>query len=236
MISRSIWRWGVALLVALTVGCSGSDDTAAQLGVEAVLATAADAMATVDTVAFSIERTGAEVFLDDGDSLAFNEATGRFSNEAAAADAVLQVSALGIETQVGAVSIDGEVWLSNPLTGQWEPAPESVTFDPVDLFDPETGWTPLLRDDLTGAELVDDAESGRWHLTGQANGDRLAVITGGLVTDDAPIELWIDRDTGHVVEATFESTTDGENSNWRMELSDYGAEVTITPPDLGDEN
>ena len=73
-------------------------------------------------------------------------------------------------------------------------------------------------------------------MTGQADGDRLAAITGGLVTDDAPIELWIDRDTGHVVEATFQSASDGGTSSWRIELSDYGAEVTITPPDLGDGN
>ncbi len=230
------WLLGIGLTLgwSLIAGCSSGDDTAAPLEVDAVLATAADAMASVDTVAFRIERSGAEVFLDDGGSLAFNEAKGRFTKEAAAADAVLQVSALGIDTQVGAVSIDGELWLSNPLTGQWEPAPESITFDPVDLFDPETGWTPLLRDDLTEAQLVDGADSGRWHVTGQADGDRLAVITGGLVGDDVPIELWIDSETGQVLEATFESTTQGEISSWRMELSDYGADVTITPPDLGD--
>ncbi len=226
----------LALGWPLLAGCSGSDDTAAPLEIDAVLATAADAMSNVETVAFRIERSGAEVFLDDGGSLAFNEAKGRFSKAAAAADAVLQVSALGIDTQVGAVSIDGELWLSNPLTGQWEAAPESVTFDPVDLFDPETGWTPLLRDDLTEAQLVDDAGSGRWHVSGRADGDRVAVITGGLVDEDVPIELWIDRETGQVLEATFDSTTEGDTSSWRMELSDYGAEVTITPPDLGDEN
>jgi lipoprotein LprG len=210
-----------------------SDEGAAPVDVESVLAASADAMAAIDTVSFQITRSGAPVYLDPGGSLAFEEATGRFSSQAAAADAVVKVTALGIETQVGAVSIDGELLLSNPLTGTWERAPDTITFDPVSLFDPETGWQPLLRTDLTDAKLVDDAEPGRRHVAGRASGARLAAITGGLVHDDAPIDLWLDIDTGRVLVAVFDTVTGAEPSKWRMELSDYGAEVVITRPELG---
>jgi lipoprotein LprG len=216
----------------LMAACS-NDDAEQPADVETLLETSADAMAAVDTVAFELESEGEPVPLDDSGTLTFQQAEGRFSNEAAAADAVVKVSALGIDTQIGAVSIDGELWLSNPLTGAWDKAPDTITFDPVTLFDPETGWTPLLRDDLTGAQLLQDSDDGRWHVTGQATGSRLAVITGGLVSTDSPIELWIDTETGHVVEAAFQSTTDGGTTDWRMELSDYGADVTISPPPLG---
>ena len=93
------------VLVLLAVGCSGSDETAGPADVATVLATTAEAMAEVGTVAFTIERTGAAVFLDEGGSLVFNQAKGRFSSEGAAVDAVLRVTALGIETQMGAVSV-----------------------------------------------------------------------------------------------------------------------------------
>ncbi len=226
---------GLALLSLLTPACSGGDDgggttVTEPVTAESVLSTAADAMAAVDTVSFHLVRTGAPVYLDRGGSFAFEEGDGRVSNPASSADAVVKVKALGIDANVGAVSIEGELWLSNPLTGAWEPAPDSITFDPVTLFDPETGWTPLLRDDLTGAELVDDAPDGQWHVKGQAAGARLSAVTGGLVSDDAPMDLWIDRASGHVVTAEFATVSDEGETSWRMELSDYGVAVAITRP------
>jgi LppX_LprAFG lipoprotein len=258
-IVRGLWLLtvGGALLSPLTAACSssGSTPTTEAVTAESVLDTAADAMAGVDTVSFHLVRMGAPVYLDSGRSFAFEEGEGRVSNTASSADALVKVKALGIDTQVGAVSIDGELWLSNPLTGAWAPAPDSITFDPVTLFNPETGWTALLRDDLTGAQLIDDAENGQWHVNGQAAGTRLAAITGGLVHNDAPIDVWIDQASGHVVTAEFTTAgtgttgnagtrgttgtdttgttgttgTDGETS-WHMDLSDFGVEVAITRP------
>lgn len=232
------WRavaLSAALLSPLTVACSGGGGGGGTTVTEAVTAEsvldrAAEAMATVDTVSFHLERTGAPVYLDSGGSFAFQEGDGRVSNTASSADAVVKVKALGIDANVGAVSIDGELWLSNPLTGAWEPAPDSITFDPVTLFDPETGWTPLLRDDLTGPELVDDAPDGQWHVKGQAAGARLAAITGGLVSADAPMDVWIDQASGHVVTAEFATVSDEGDTSWHMDLSDYGVDVPITRP------
>ncbi|MEZ5409185.1 MAG: LppX_LprAFG lipoprotein [Acidimicrobiales bacterium] len=239
MMRRMVRGWqaaalGGALLSLLAAACSGGGDGGSPVTeavtAESVLDSAAEAMASVDTVSFHLERTGAPVYLDSGGSFAFQEGDGRVSNSASAADAVVKVNALGIDANVGAVSIDGELWLSNPLTGAWEPAPDSITFDPVTLFDPETGWTPLLRDDLTGAELVDDAPDGQWHVKGQAAGTRLSAITGGLVTDDAPMDLWIDQATSQVVTAEFVTVSDEGETSWHMDLSDYGADVAITRP------
>lgn len=227
--------FGAALLPLLTAACSGGGDgggttVTEPVTAESVLNKSADAMAGVDTVSFHLERTGAPVYLDSGGTFAFQEGDGRVSNTAASADAVVKVKALGIDANVGAVSIDGDLWLSNPLSGAWEPAPDSITFDPVTLFDPDTGWTPLLRDDLSGAELLDDAPDGQWHVKGQAAGTRLAAITGGLVADDAPMDIFIDQATGHVVTAQFATVSDEGDTQWRMDLSDYGVDVTITRP------
>ena len=116
---------GGALLSLLAAACSGGDDGAGTtvtepVTAESVLNSAAEAMAAVDTVSFHLERTGAPVYLDSSGSFAFQEGDGRVSNTTSAADAVVKVKALGIDANVGAVSIDGELWLSNPLTGAWE--------------------------------------------------------------------------------------------------------------------
>lgn len=224
-----------ALLPLLAAACSGGGDgggttVTEPVTAESVLDKGAEAMAGVDTVSFHLERTGAPVYLDSGGTFAFQEGDGRVSNTTASADAVVKVKALGIDANVGAVSIEGDLFLSNPLTGAWEPAPDSITFDPITLFDPDTGWTPLLRDDLTGAELVDDAPDGQWHVKGQAAGTRLAAITGGLVADDAPMDIWIDQATGHVVTAQFATVSDEGDTQWRMDLTDYGVDVTVTRP------
>ncbi|MDH5290300.1 MAG: LppX_LprAFG lipoprotein, partial [Acidimicrobiia bacterium] len=71
---------------------------------------------------------------------------------------------------------------------------------------------------------------GQWHVKGQAAGTRLDAITGGLVTDDAPMDLWIDQATGHVVTAEFATVSDEGETSWRMDLSDYGVDVAITRP------
>lgn len=233
----AVW---VILGASLVGACSSSSSTASSTAqattttavtVDTVLAHSADAMAAIDTVGFHLVRSGTPVYLDKGGSLAFEEAKGRYSHPSAAADAVVKIKALGANAQVGAVSINGELLLSNPLTGTWGPAPDSITFDPLTLFDPELGWQPLLRHDLTGARLIDDADEGQRHVAGQAAGARLAAVTGGLVHDDAPMDLWIDDASGHVVKATFDTTSQAGVSNWQMDLSDYGVAVAITRPE-----
>lgn len=232
---------GLALAAATSfvAACSSSNDAPAgstattALTVRTVLDRSADAMAAIDTVGFHLIRTGAPVYLDKNQSLAFEDGKGRYSKASSSADAVVKITALGVKAQVGAVSINGELLLSNPLTGTWEPAPASITFDPLTLFDPDKGWTPLLRTDLADPKLLGDAPAGQHHVAGTAAGARMAVITGGLVTTDAPIDLWIDDATGHVVKATFNTTSSAGQTSWEMDLSDYGVAVSITRPPVG---
>lgn len=237
-------RWLVAVGGALLALVSCSSDpgpdaaatttTAAPVTVDDVLADASAAMAAVDTVAFAIERTGGEVFLDDAGAIRFDGAEGRFAAPAAA-EAVLDVEALGFATQVGAVAIDGETWLTNPVSGAWEPAPEGLGFDPATLFDPEVGFAALLADGLTDAVLVDPEpdDRGRYQVRGTAAAERVATLTGGLVDEPTTIDLWIDAATGRVHEARFDGPAAEGTSAWRLTLADFGADVTITEPDLG---
>ena len=60
-----------------------------------------------------------------------------------------------------------------------------------------------------------------------------AVVTGGLVTTDAPMDIWIDDATGRVVKATFNTSSSAGETSWQMDLSDYGVAVSITRPAVG---
>lgn len=225
-----------ALAVALGTGC-GSDEpagTTIAADVDAVRTAAARAMGEVDTVRFTIERSGAVVHIDEGGALAFERASGRFAAPSSA-DALVTVTAGGAAIEIGAVAIDGTTWITNPVSGRWEEAPAGLGFDPATLFDPDLGWRPLLATGLRDARLVEpepDAD-GRYHLRGVADAERIAVLTGGLVDESVPIDVWVEATTGRVLEARFETGEPDGVTAWRLALSDYGEPVDVEAPDVG---
>jgi hypothetical protein len=225
----------VAALMALVLAaCSTpADEPALPADIATLLTTSAFAMGTVDTVRFEIERGGVAIYIDPTLTLEFKDAAGRFVAPQAA-DAVVKVGVSGLNVQIGAIAIDGTIWLSNPITGNWEQAPSQYAFDPTTLFSPEVGWRPLLDGELRNPVLVglenhDDEQ--RYHVTGSAPAARIETITAGLVSDqDVDLDLWLDADTGHVLEVLFNAETDAGISSWELRFFDYGDEMNIVPP------
>lgn len=232
----SAWLAMLVLLGACGLFGDSGDETAGR-SVDQILADSARAMGDISSAAFVIEQSGGDVFIDDADQLAFQSAEGRFASPASA-EALVTVDALGFTTEVGAVAIDGTLWFSDPLTGTWSEAPESFTFDPATLFDPEEGWPALLTEAIGSAELVaddpagDGAPGGPAHLRTTVSARRVSVLTGGLLTEETEVDLWIDEGTSRVVEARFDLPVAGGVSSWTMTIGDYDAAVDILPPDV----
>jgi len=230
-------------LSIIAAACSGDEEETTTSTIaatpEAILAAAADAMGAVDTVRFTIVRTGEPVFIDLGDELGdlieFKDAEGRFTAPSSA-DALVTVTVTGFNTQVGAVAIDGEIWLSF-VTGTWQPAPPTFTFDPATLFDPNQGFRQLFTNGLSDVTLIgpedrDGIET--YHIRGKADEERVEVVTARLVRGQGvDLDAWIDRRTGHLVDASFETQVTGGTAQWDMTFREYGQPVTIDPPDLG---
>jgi len=225
----------LALVTLALLGACSSDsgEDVEAVGVDEIRTRSASAMADVDSVLFTIELEGADVFIDDAGLIGFRTAEGRFAAPSSA-DAVVSVVALGLATEVGAVAIDGEVWITNPLSGDWEPAPESLTFDPTQLFDPEVGFSRLLSDGLINPTLVSPSPDpeGRYQLTADVEPERVRALTGGLVDDVDNVDLWIDATSNQLVEVTFDVGTDAGGTSWTLLLRDYGTAVSINEPDL----
>jgi lipoprotein LprG len=235
----------VIALAIIAAACSnGSDDgpttTAAPpvtiaADVDAILAASAEAMGNIESVHFTIGRGGALVAIDAAGSLVFDFAEGRYGTPGAA-DALVTIDVNDIKIRVGAIAIEGSTYLTNPITGRWEPVPDAYEFDPAALFDPEVGWRPLLASGYTDVTLLgtEDREGvATYHLTGTAEEERVEAITAGLVTNqDVELELWIDVATGEVREVTFAATSTNGQSFWTLTFFDYGADITIEPPDL----
>lgn len=200
--------------------------------VEQILADSAAAMAEVTSVEFRLDRSGAPIFIDEFESLALDALVGQFAVPTRAR-AQLTVTVDGnLTTEIGAVAIDDAVWISNPVTGDFETLPPGFDIDPSRFFDPQGGWQPLLAN-LRDVELVgvDDVGGDRYHVRGVAPATEVQNITVGLVRDqDVPVELWIHPGTSLVTRADFVTGADAAESRWVLELGSYGEAFTIRPP------
>jgi lipoprotein LprG len=200
---------------------------------EAIASAAAEAMALVTSVEFRLERDGAPIFIDQFESIALDRLRGQFTVPTRAQAELTVTVNDNLVTKLGAVAIDDEVWISNPVTGDFETLPTGYDIDPSKFFDPEDGWKPLLTN-LQAVELVaiDDRGGERYHVRGTAPAAEVRNITVGLVRDqDVPIDLWIHPATRLVTSAEFTTTIDGADANWRLDLEHYGDEFAIDPPE-----
>jgi lipoprotein LprG len=222
-------------LVAASCG-GGTSGTTLPPEPEQVLTAAATVMGNIDYVKFRIERSGAPVFIDPAHTLNFDSAEGQFAAPSSA-EAVVTLVIGTVNANIGAIAIAGETWLTNPITGTWEPAPEGYTFDPAILFDPELGWRPLLAGGLSNVEWIGEENHNsepRYHIRAAADEDRVAVILAGLIEKQpVDLDLWIEPATGYVREAELSTVSEGEVSDWNIEFSEFGKEVTIEQPDAG---
>ena len=127
------WLFVLAFGIVGTACGGGSEPEGEPLPPDAttILAASSTAMGAVTSVRFDLKRSGADVFIDQFESLALDKIKGRFSAPGKA-DAVLSVTVDGnLKAELGAVALGGQVWLSNPVTGKFEvlgPASVQVPF------------------------------------------------------------------------------------------------------------
>lgn len=223
---------------------STATDTELVFTAASVRAEAATAMADIESVAFTVTRSGAEVSIDEAGLVVFESADARFAAPAAT-DAVVSVTLLGNIVELGAVSIDGTLWLTDPLTGGWQDVTGTIAFDPSKIFSPTEGVSHILATELTEVSLASsepDAD-GLLLLEGIVPATDVDTLTSGLVSAEAEADVLIDADTFLVERITFDTplddaaddaSSDPDNTaSWLVELSDYNADVMIEAPELG---
>lgn len=239
MTARMAMRGLLATCVLAIAACGGSgasEPSEPTIPAEPTTIVDASAIAMGDTtsVRFELRREGAPVFIDQFEKLTLNTAIGQFTVPGSAR-AVLEVGVDGgITTELGAVALGDEVWLSNPITGVFETLPTGYDIDPSLFFDPQDGWQPLMEN-LTDVSLVGTEQrdgNPRYHIAATAPAEQVEVITARLVRDqDVEIDFWIQPVTGEVREARFSAQFDGGEVRWTLLLSEYGEEFDIQPPE-----
>ena len=84
---------------------------------------------------------------------------------------------------------------------------------------------------FTGEEEIEGETLAHYRVTAPA--DRIEQITAGMVAGQAVDgDLWIQSSSGEIRELSFNTDMADGVTTWSLRMTDYGAEVEISPPDL----
>jgi len=176
------------------------------------------------------------VYLNSSHTLALRGADGEAERpDRATADA--KVTLAGANVSVKIIAIGNDEYMTNFLTGNWEPAPAGLNYNPAVLFDPDKGIQGVLdkvndprrvgTDDISGSTAV--------HVTGTVARAAVEPMTGNAFSSD-PIDfaIWVDQSTKDILKIELHDTTTGgaPAASWTLQLSQQNQPVTITKPSL----
>jgi LppX_LprAFG lipoprotein len=227
-------RTGIRLLtvalLALT-GCSGGGDGESAPDLLARAKTTLDDASSAHFVLESENAPGTGTLLVGGE--------GDIARPASF-EGTLQVLALGSTLDLAVVSVDGTVYARLPFSSTFSVVdPAQFGFgDPGALLDPETGISQLL-------EAAGSAELGEERrVDGEVVREVTAELPGELVE-----QILTSADPAQPVQARFSIATEtgelrraelvgpffaaGDDATYRLDLSDFGADVEITAPPTG---
>ena len=197
----------------------------------------AERMLAIQSLHFSIEPSGAPVALDPYIDFPIPIALTWVEGDMVRPDkmqAQIKVSALGFATDIGLIHYQGDTYMSNPLSGEWEQLPSEMgTIDPSFLFDPDQGLPTLLPSmELNDLGVEDIQGQPAYHLNVPHTGD--LHMPGGEVDGSVSVDVWIDVQSYLLRQAVVtQPTTDSDQpTEWLIELSDFDQPVNIQPPSL----
>jgi lipoprotein LprG len=187
-----------------------------------VLPGAAEAMAAVETVRFTLEVDGSVEGLDvqgaEGVVTASGEAEGKGT-----------VTAMGMKVEIDYIIIGEDAWVKG-FTGGYQQLPvgdDLLPYDPRIIIDPADGIAPVLASwteaEPQDAEKLDGVDTYKYVVTFDP------VVFGRFIPaagDWNTATVWFDADTLRVVQAEFAQ----DDATITFRLSDYDEPVTIEAP------
>jgi lipoprotein LprG len=244
----SLHRWrvfivGLLFLLSSQLTACGGEPTPVATATPALspleIATrAAEAMLSVHSLHFTIERDGALAYIDADQLLAFKRAEGDFGLPDRMR-AIVRVITAFTPIDIGMVVLGDDQYATDPITGQWGRLPtEWGQFSLIVLFDPETGLQRLLKDGIIDLALVGSEEIEKqrhYHLTGRASGERVGAMTLGFIgRGDVELQVWIGAEDYyvrrlHIVEP---ETDPADPTTWDFSFSNLGQPVEIKAPPI----
>ena len=137
-----------------------------------------------------------------------------------------------IYIEVDAVLIGPDTWLTNPLTGEWEPLPNEE--NPIGFIQPIAAVRDVLEG-LSDPQYIEQPRPGQDYLiTSPIQATVLKSLLGDIKTDAGGIgEVTIDHETFEMASARITGALqvkDTDETVRIIEMSRYGEDFIIEPP------
>ncbi len=195
--------------------------------------------ATQDATSFHFDITfeGKPAFADPDGMFQIVDIAGDLERPDAAMVAI-RVRSVGSIAVVRLVSLDGQLYVSNPITRKWRCLPPGSVFDPVVLFDPEQGLDYLIREQFEDATLetieeLDEDNTPHYHIQGTINDPTFYDISYRMIgAGEVEVDVWADTETKRVSKMILVDTASDpeEPTRWIMHLSQYNEDFDIHAP------
>ena len=231
------------MLVVTMAACMGDDDDGddddsaasptAEISADQVLEAGREAWADTESAHFVLEVDG-DAYLDDEETIKLVSGEGdikRPGSVAANATVDAQISVVDISL----VAVDGEIFITNLLSGNWERAPEDFSYDPSVLFSDTDGIGPIMTDlqspELAGTEDVNGQSAHR--VTGTVAAERVEDITAGTIAgEDIEVTLWTGVEDAKLLRVVLTEPEGVRESpaTWTLNMTEHDKEIEIEAP------
>jgi len=222
------------LLALLLVGCGPKIDMDLPPG--QIIQSTSERMQSLEGFSFLLDSQGAPAYLDSEGYYMFSQMEGDF----VAPDqlqATFRIVTPGLVTDVSTICIGEQQWETHWVTGEWELLPPDLSFNPMLLFNPETGIQSIasgLTDlQLTGVEELETMPGQKLYVvTGRMEGDHLYELSYGMMTfQTLDARLWIDPQTFDLYRIEMTEDTGAEEEKvWVLEFWNINETTNIQPP------
>jgi lipoprotein LprG len=227
------------LLVILASGCAPRVDMS--LPPEQIIQSASDRMQSLEGFSFLLDSVGAPAYLDYDGYYMFSQMEGDF----VAPDrlrATFRVVTPGLVSEVATICIGDQQWETHWVTGEWVLLPPNLSFNPMLLFNPETGVQSIasgLTDlELTGVEELETMPGQKLYVvTGRMEGEHLYELSYGMMTfETLNAKLWIDPQTFDLYRIEMTEDTGAEEEKvWVIEFWNINETAVIEPPRIAED-
>jgi hypothetical protein len=227
----------VVFFIASLAACSRQP--VEQLSGGEIVARSAERMKTLVSFEFLIQRSGHPTFLDYAETIIFSRAGGQY----VAPDRVstrIRIVTPGLVSEFKIVSISGQQWNTNLLTGNWEVMDPAYSFNPSILFNAESGIQAILSQDLSDPVLVGMEELAEmpgkklYAVQASLQGGQVYLITYGMIDDQTlPVKLWVDPATFDLERLLLTDPVnpgDDEATTWQIDFWNFDQPFVIDQP------
>jgi len=223
----------ILLIIIVTVvgGCAKQAATPTPLTAAQIIDKSSKNMRDINSFHFALDQAGG------GTPIAMGIEMQKASGDVVRPDKLkmtIDGTFSGMALEVQMITVGGVIYMTNPISGQWETPP--AEFDILSVFNPNAFIASVMQD-ITGLTKLTDEDSGGvicYHLSGSISSEDLSAITGSSVKGVAiNVEVWIGKDdlllrsvklTGKITE------TEVPGIVRTLSLSDFNEVISIELP------